>query len=320
MEKGLVNYMSKTSGGLPSFLVRKRSCPMPPTPSPLHEQFLLPPPAVREVVQHLLLLTVEAGAAPVVRTLLPTFQVVLFINLGPAAELWPATDCPALVPAYELRSTAVAGPLKTAWHYRLAAGARVLAVNFTLEGFYRLFQVPLDQLGAGLTDPDELLPQRCFAELRERLRPLTRPAQFGQVLADFCRPYLRPVEGAQAELLAHLPLLAHSPHLNPLRMLAAASHRSERAVQLRFQKYLGFSAKEAARFVRFRRVLADLAPRPDAAEKPDWLTLLEHHGYHDQSHLIHDFTHFLRQSPTSVARQLRAGEVICFTRTELLGA
>lgn len=291
---------------------------MSPTPSSLCEQFFLPPPALREVIQHLVLLTVEAGAPPVVRTLLPTFQVVLFLNFGTPAELWPASDSP-LVPVRPLASGAVLGPLKAAWHYRLAAGARVLAVNFTLAGFYRLFQVPLDHLGADLTDLHELVSPPCFTDLWERLRPLQRPAQLGQALADFCRPYLRPPEAPQAELLAQLPVLARCPHLNPLRVLATASQRSERAMQLRFQKYLGFSAKEAARFLRLRHVLADLAHRADAAEKPDWLTLLERYGYYDQSHLIHDFSHFLHCSPTDVARQLGAGESICLTRAELLG-
>lgn len=113
-------------------------------------------------------------------------------------------------------------------------------------------------------------------------------------------------------------MLTDAPHLNPVRVLAAAGQRLERTLQLRFQKYLGFSVKEVARFLRFRRVLAEVAWLPCDTAKPDWATVLEQHGYHDQSHLSHDFTHFLHQSPNRIAGQLLGGEAICFTHPELL--
>ena len=283
------------------------------------EQLLAPPPALRPVVQQLVLLTHEAGAPAATHTLWPTFQVTLFFNLGSGAvELWPAGPG-GVVPVQRLVGAGVLGPLKTAWQYRLSGGARVLVVNFTLAGFYRLFRVPVDRLGAGLTDPDDLPGQASFAALGGRLRALPGLPRLGQALAAFCRPYLRPAEAPQAELLARLPVLAHQPHLDPARAIAAASQLSARAVQLRFRKYLGFSAKEVARFLRLRRVLASLAQRPAAAEKPDWFALLDQHGYYDQSHLIHDFTHFLHQSPSEVTRQLLTDESLCLPRAELLG-
>ena len=284
----------------------------------LVEQFLVPPASLRGVVEHALLLTVAPGAAPVVRTLLPTFQVIVLFNLGTPAELWPAAPAEALVPVHEPVGCILLGPLKSAWHYRLRAGARVLVVNFTLAGFYRLFKVPVNKLDGGPLDPDTVLPGGCFAALWARLAALTQPAQLLAVLTEFCLPYLRAPETDQAALVEQLGLLAHSPHLNPLRVLAVASHRSERTVQLRFQKYLGFSAKEAARFLRFRRVLAAVAQLSEDSPAPDWLALVEAHGYHDQSHLIHDFAHFLHQSPGRVAGQLLEGEAICFTRPQLL--
>ena len=66
-------------------------------------------------------------------------------------------------------------------------------------------------------------------------------------------------------------------------------------------------------------MLAHLAQRPAAAENPDWFALLDQYGYYDQSHLIHDFTHFLHQSPAEVARQLLADEALCRPHPELLG-
>lgn len=75
------------------------------------------------------------------------------------------------------------GPLKAAWHYRLSGEARVLAVNFTLAGFYCLFRLPIDLLSGNLADPNELGHPRGFAALGERLRPLQNPDHL--LLADF---------------------------------------------------------------------------------------------------------------------------------------
>lgn len=283
----------------------------------LQEQFILPPPAVRQVIQHFILLTVEAGAAPTVRTLLPHFQVVLLINLGPIAEIWSVSEA-TVVPVRRVQGMVVTGPVKTALQYRLPGGARVLAITFTLDGFYRLFRVPVAELQGQFVDPDSLVEHRGFAQLWEKLQPLQQPAELAQAITNFCLPYLRTPENPQLELVAHLPLLAQSRYLNPLKVMAAASKLSERTLQLRFQRYLGFSAKEVTRFLRFRQVIEVLQQRGGAVAKEDWLALLEQYGYYDQSHLIHDFTHFLQQSPTKVSVQLLQGDAICFTRTELL--
>ncbi len=65
---------------------------MPPATPALREQFLLPPADLRPLAWHLLLLTTAPAAMPAVRTLLPNFQVLLLVNLGPAGEIWFAPD------------------------------------------------------------------------------------------------------------------------------------------------------------------------------------------------------------------------------------
>lgn len=291
-----------------------------PLPLPLvHEQFLLPPTALRPAVRHLLLLTVAREAAPVVRTLLPDFQISLLINLGPAADLWLANKA-AVAPGQRLTSLLLVGPLTQPLHYRLPSGARVLVVGFTLAGFYRLFRVPAGQLRGAFTDPDTLVPGGNFARLWQQLQALVTPAQLVAAVASFYRPYLHPAEQAQTELLVQLPQLAKHGYWSPLKSLATTSQLSERTLQLRFQKYLGFSTKELLRFLRFRRVLTTVQQHVQAGSGAlDWLALLEQHGYYDQSHLIHDFTYFLCQSPRKAVLELRTGTTICVTTTELLG-
>ena len=285
---------------------------MPPALPAVREEFGAPPASLRPVVQHLLLLT-ALGPAPAVRTILPNFQTLLLVNLGPGADIWLADG-----PPQPLTTMLVVGPLTTAVQYRLPPQARVLVVTLTFSGFYQLFQVPAEHLRAGFSDPDTLGPVGGFAQLWERLQAPGSLAQLGQVLADFCQSRIQPLHPAQAELLGHFPLLKHAGPLGSLKAMAVASRLSERTLQARFRKYLGFSAKEVTRFLRFRRLLAEVQRAPAGHPPPDWLALLERHGYYDQSHLIHDFTHYLRQPPTQVVAQLRTNEGICFTNSSLL--
>lgn len=202
---------------------------MPLATPALREQFLLPPAELRPLVRHLLLLTTSPEATPAVRTLLPNFQVLLLVNLGPAGEIWFAPEAQELVVPQPLRGMQLAGPLKQPVQYWLPSGGRVLVVTFTLDGFYRFFQLPADRRPpAAFTDPDALVTGNCFARLAEQLRHQPQPAQLVATLAAFCRPYLRPPDAAQAELLGLLPLLTSQSQLNPLRAMAAASRLSER--------------------------------------------------------------------------------------------
>lgn len=289
---------------------------MPASSTPLQEVFVPVPAALRHIMQNFVLLTVGEGAPPVVQTLLPTFQVLLLINLGAEAQMWPAGSSGA-EQAAPMRGIVLTGPVKTALHYRLPPGGRVLAASFTLEGFFRLFQLPVGVLGPGFTDPGDLVPNWGFAQLWEQLVPLPGPGQLVQAVANFLVPHLHAAEAPHAQLIGQLPLLSGSTHLNPVKVMANASQLSERALQLRFRKYLGFSAKEAIRFIRFRQVLKELQLRPPAGHRADWLALLARYGYYDQSHLIHDFTYFLRQSPSAITRDLLRGDNICFTRSDL---
>jgi AraC-like DNA-binding protein len=285
---------------------------MSPALPAVHEEFCAPPAGLRAVVQHLLVLTAK-GPGPVVRTILPNFQALLLVNLGPPAAVWFADD-----PPQRLTTMLVTGPLTTAMQYQLPPQARVLVVTLTLSGFYQLFRVPAEHLRGGFIDPDTLGLAGSFAQLWERLQGVDSLAHLGQLVADFCQAHVQPPHAAQAELLGQLPLLKHAGPLGALKAMAAASRLSERTLQTHFRKYLGFSAKEATRFLRFRRLLAEVQRAPASQSAPDWLALLEQHGYYDQSHLIHDFTHYLRQPPNKVVAQLRTDEAICFTNSILL--
>lgn len=228
---------------------------------------------------------------PVQRQLLPMFQSIMVFNFGPPVPLryGDKTFAP-------IEKTIVIGPIKLSMLYTMPPGSRILVANFKHDAFYRFFGKALEQY---LTDPDKLINSHCFAALWEELNKI--PAVDDQVarLLDFAGEYLREQDTASAHIIADG--LEEGP-VNPVKVIAAKHAQSERTVQLNYRKYLGYSAKEMARYQRFQQAIAMAQPGVD------WFDVIDACGYYDQSHLIHDFTHYLGVSPQMY---LQMQDVMC---------
>jgi AraC-like DNA-binding protein len=81
----------------------------------------------------------------------------------------------------------------------------------------------------------------------------------------------------------------------PIGELAAELRCSARHLTSRFHEYIGPSPKEAARIVRFRRVVARLT-RDDGSRLAE---IAQDCGYNDQAHLNRDFREFAGTTPTA---------------------
>jgi len=189
----------------------------------------------------------------------------------------------------------VLGPLQKTLTYELPSGADLIVVNFTLNGFYRLGQVPMHQFSAGdVYDPDVLLNKSCFDELWGQLASMTKLDGRLQRLNDYALAFAAPIDASAIPLLdsmTHFRKIA----VEPVKGVAHAHQLSVRSVQLRFQTQLGYSAKELVRFLRFKKPLTSLCQQSSAPV--DWLELVNRFGYHDHSHLIKDFHYFLAGTP-----------------------
>jgi AraC-like DNA-binding protein len=131
------------------------------------------------------------------------------------------------------------------------------------------------------------------------------------VLTDYLMSKLTPSEPAALPLLKGIPLF-HDTSSSPVKAIAAGTLLSERTVQLRFKKYVGYSPKELLRFLRFKQVLqALMLSRSDEA---DWFEIIDRFGYHDQSHLNKDFKHYTGMPPRQFLKLNASGD-FCINRS-----
>lgn len=224
--------------------------------------------------------TANNGDEALQRQLLPTFQSIMVFNFGPPVPLryGDASFLP-------IERTLVIGPIKQSMLYTMPPGSKILVANFRYDAFYRFFGRAMKHY---LTDPDKLINTHCFAELWEELNKIEHVADQVVRLLDFAGEYLSAQDPASAHIIEDG--LDEGP-VNPVKMIAAKHAQSERTVQLNYKKYLGYSAKEMARYQRFQKAIAMVVPGVD------WFAIIDACGYYDQSHLIHDFTHYLGVSP-----------------------
>lgn len=244
-----------------------------------------------------------AGAPAVIKHLSPNLEMMLVFNFGPPL---PMSFNMETVNDQSVSQIAVLGPVRKMINYELPAGADAIVVNFMLDGFYRLFKSPVTTFSAiDLPDANELINADYLNELWREMAILESTVQRIQLLTDFISSLMSEIEEAAVPLLAGEAYF-YDQSVNPVKALASDTGLSERSIQLRFQKYTGYSAKELLRFLRFKAMINHLLQLPDGAI--DIFDIVDKYNYHDQSHLIKDFKYFLGVTPQQFIKTLKGKE------------
>jgi len=259
----------------------------------LHGKFYEAGEKLKGVVSHFYHIYHVAGEVPVIKHLAPSLEMLLVFNFGPAI----AISFQDQLPGEEfVEKIAVLGPLRKMLNYELLPGTDALVVNFVLDGFYRLFNVPV----SGIADHD-WNQGHYLTELWDELALLTDVQERIDLTGSFI------VSVANQNEAAVMPLLAgeayfFDPAIQPSKAIASDAGLTERCIQLRFQKYAGYSPKELLRFLRFKAVINHLMK---GDEKAGIFELITGYQYHDQSHLIKDFKYFLGVTPQQFIKTLK---------------
>lgn len=268
------------------------------TNEPLYEsQTIAAPSGFSEICSHFY--SAENKTAQTVhRTLVPHFQTILAFSFGADILL-----CSHNGNSLPVSRCILLGPVKQALTYAMPPGAELLVVNFKDDAFYRFFGQAM-LFGNQPVEPDNLVGEDCFTNLWQSLKHINKNERVNHIL-QFCRPYLK----ERNDLLHQITATSAKPSpLNPVKIVARNSGRSERSVQMHFKKYLGYSAKEIARYQRFLQATEMIQAYAASNTRADWFEIIAQCGYYDQSQLIHDFKNYMHITP---AQFLKFQEDIC---------
>lgn len=229
--------------------------------------------------------------------MLPSYQIILIVNFGAKTTLYSKQKT-----EIKIDKCLVLGPIKQAFDYTLPPKSEILVANFKDDAFYRFFgnATVAENLP---TNPDELLAENCFTALWEKLNKINDTNTRVSYILEFCKPYLK-MRNAIAEQLANFD----EENVNPIKSIASSNHQSERNIQLKQKKHLGYTAKEINRYQRFLKAVELISTIASDSAKTDWFEIINECGYYDQSQLIHDFKNYINISPT---KYLKFQQDIC---------
>lgn len=263
---------------------------------------------LNEVVRHLYCIQTTADFEKMIQHLSPNLEMMLVFNFGKPVRVSFANNG---FDGLEIKTVSVVGPLRKMFNYEVLPATDVIAVVFNSYGFYRLFQWPMDAIsGDELVDPDALLGVTGFHALWESLQKLETLDERILLLKEYGQAFIQDADEASAPLLNGISYF-ENPSIQPVRAIAMDSALSERTIQLRFKKYLGYSPKELLRFLRFKKVINKILSQESS--EVDWYGLIDEFGYHDQSHLIKDFHLYLGTTPQKFVREI-LGKEFCVSK------
>lgn len=238
---------------------------------------------------------------PITKTLLPSYQTIMIFIFGNDVLLHTQQD-----KTLTLNKCIVLGPMKQALEYTLQLNSELLVANFIDDAFYRFFSKVLLNSNSP-TNPDVLLDSNCVEVLWAHLNKKQDNNSRVAYILEYCKPYL-----SEQSAIANQLIKVDSEILNPIKTIAELNNESERNIQIKHKKYLGYSAKEKIRFERFLKVMEYIQENIDKdCIQIDWFDVIQNYGYYDQSHLIHDFKKYLNMSPT---KYLKLQQDICNPR------
>ena len=188
-----------------------------------------------------------------------------------------------------------------------------IGVEFTLTGFYRLWQIPLSAINSSDTvvyDLQAVIGSEALGVYNQLGEAQTR-AQRVDVMEKFLLRHI-PSKPTKAGLVEGVEQLAQqAPESVLIEKLIQHLYCSESTLLRHFKEQLGISPKTYLRIERFQRVRHQLLEQPDWR----WQTGLDHVDYYDQAHFINEFVAFSGRSPSRYKRSMTEVEAFfsrCF--------
>lgn len=223
----------------------------------------------------------------------PRLEQGIGFEFGPPIEVI-LTDRPAIVSP---RTTIVGTHALAGSQLRLRRGVESFCVFLRPGGVAQLFGLPISELTNSYSEADAVLGP-VFNELWEKMAAEAFFDRRVAIIEQF--------------------LLGRLPHCSPTPMTTAANHLlqlggtpriwkvadryglSLRQFERRFIHEVGLAPKLFARIARFQTAIDQKLSRPETT----WRDIAHRLGYHDQTHMVHDFDRLGGVAPNRLVMSL----------------
>lgn len=264
----------------------------------MYIQFLLPHPALRDLVKGILVSGADLRDVPaeVVCPFPPTPEQYIYFYLNDPIHTQKEEGGLFV----KKPGSIIVGPQSAKVSLQMGKDHLVVGIVFQPGGLYRVLGMPMNELLGTDPETDALMGNKVHL-LREQLQGAKNGMEIKQVVENFLfaqLPHVKallPFDHAVQELM-------RSGGLMTIERAASAGCLSLRQFERLCRQRIGFSPKFFARLVRFSRAYR-LRESSDAV---NWTQIAYSTGYFDQMHLIRDFREFTGANPLAIEAALRA--------------
>ena len=180
----------------------------------------------------------------------------------------------------------------------LSGNVDAFTIVFLPGAFSTLFGVPAIELTNGDFNGQEVLGPR-INELYARLGEVSAFQDRVHVANDFLTAIRPSTESVNAIVRIARAMIRNNGSVR-ISEIAHQTGLGLRQFERRFDREIGVSPKLYARIIRFEAALQRRAVLPSTP----WTDIAHDLGYHDQMHMVHDFTRLAGDSPRAISRQL----------------
>ena len=180
----------------------------------------------------------------------------------------------------------------------LSGAVDAFTVVFQPGAFSSLFHLPAAELTNADFDGEDVLGRR-ISELYARLGEVSAFHDRIRIADDYLTALRPPNESVSAVVRTAMTVIRAHGSVR-ISELAHQTALGIRQFERRFHQEIGVSPKLYARIIRFEAALQRRAVSPTTR----WTEIAHALGYHDQMHMVHDFTRLSGDSPEAIARQL----------------
>jgi AraC-like DNA-binding protein len=180
----------------------------------------------------------------------------------------------------------------------LSGNVDAFTIVFLPGAFSMLFGVPAVELTNGDFNGQEVLGHR-INELYARLGEVSA-YQHRVHVADSFLTAIRPTTESASTIVRTARAMIRNNGSVRISEIALRTGLGLRQFERRFTREIGISPKLYARILRFEAALQRRAVSPTTP----WTDIAHDLGYHDQMHMVHDFTRLSGDSPDAIARHL----------------
>ena len=183
----------------------------------------------------------------------------------------------------------ISGMQNQAIIYENNPNSLIISIRFTVGGFYQLTGIPMPFIDKIGIKADSILGN-SFKDLYQQLLNTVLISDKFLMLESYFEKFV--IKKNKENDIIHFIEKNLEKNIN---WLVHKSGYSQKHIIQILKKHTGFSPKYLQRIERFNRLTQAIQIQK---EKIDWFSLVEKFGYHDQAHLIKDFSHFSGSKPT----------------------